>query len=114
MFVDKTNKIFEYIKERPDFSVLVAKTDEIEALMIQILSRDNVEFIALRNIVVKEEHRRKGIFKSIINALEQTNRNVLIDDLINDNLYKFFANRNYDHYSYVKNNDVIHCMKRLI
>lgn len=114
MFFNSKQEIISYICNNPSLSCLVAETEEIERLLITTLIRDNINFLSLRNIVIKENFRRKGIFTSIINALEYTDRNILIDDIINDNLYKFFLDRNYIHYSYVKNNDIIHCMIRKV
>lgn len=110
MFVTKTDEIFSYIKENPNFSLLVARTFQLENLLIQNLERDGIVYLSLRNIVLKEEFRGSNFLRSLISALEDTKRPILIDDIKNERLFGFFENRQYNHYSYMKNNEEIKCM----
>lgn len=110
MFTQKTSEIFSYIKENPNFSLLMAETIYIEQLLIQNLERDNIVYLALRNVVVAEEYRRTGLFSDILAALEETNRPIFIDDICNKNLFVFLEKRKYSYYEYLKNNEKIRCM----
>lgn len=113
MFVTKTDEIFSYIKENPNFSILLAETFQIETLLIQNLKRDDVVYLSLRNIVLKEEFRGTNFLRHLMSALEETKRPILIDDIKNERLFKFFENRQYEHYSYFKNDEKIKCMRRV-
>lgn len=114
MLCRKTKEIFSYIRENPNFTVLIAETIQFEQLLIQNLVRDNVTFISLRNIVIAKEYRGIGLFKDLVNALEETNRPILIDDIVNESLFSFFKKRGYVSYEYIKNNKKIKCMMKRV
>jgi hypothetical protein len=114
VFCRRTEEIFSYIKENPNFNILIAETYQVEQLLIQNLIRDKVEYLSLRNIVISKECRGIGLFKDIVNALEETKRPILIDDILNESLFSFFAKRGYISYEYVKNNKKIKCMVKRV
>lgn len=114
VYCRKTEEIFSYIKENPNFNILIAETYQIEQLLIQNLIRDKIEYLSLRNVVISEECRGIGLFKDIVNALEETKRPILIDDILNESLFSFFAKRGYVPYEYVKNNKRIKCMVKRV
>ena len=114
MFCRKTEEIFSYIKENPNFTILIAETYQVEQLLIQNLIRDKIEYLSLRNIVISKKCRGIGLFKDIVNALEETKRPILIDDILNESLFSFFEKRGYAHYEYIKNNKKIKCMVKRV
>lgn len=114
MFARKTSEIFSYIKENPNFSLLMAETIQVEQLLIQNLERDNIVYLALRNIVVAKEYRRTGLFTDILVLLEKTNRPILVDDICNKHLFSFLKNRKYSYFEYFQNNNKIQYMIRKV
>ena len=110
MLITKTEDIYSYIKNNPNFTVLVAETVQLESLLIQNLRRFNKDYLSLINIVVYPEFRGTGLLKSIVSCLEETKRPILIDDICNEKLYSFFEKRGYSFKFYYKNNTKINCM----
>ena len=98
--------------DQPNFNSLIAKTDEMSVLVIQTLTREDVEYLALRNIEVYHKHQRKGILERIVTAMESTNRNILIDHILNPVLFNYFYDIGYESFSYVIDDVTSHCMRK--
>lgn len=104
--------IVRAILNKPNLNILVAKTDEISTLVIQTLIREDVEYLALRNIEIYERHQRKGILKRIINAMGSTDRNILIDHILNPVLFNYFYGIGYEPFSYIIDDVTSYCMRK--
>lgn len=105
--------IIKSIADNPDLTNLVAKTNEMPVLVIQKLVRDDIEYLALRNIEVYYKYQRKGILKRIVSAMEQTNRNILIDHILNPILFNYFHTVGYEPFSYIIDGVISHCMRKM-
>lgn len=74
--------------------------DIFDSLIIQPLSRkindESIIFIGIKNIEIKEEYRSKNIFTEILNIIEHKEIPIFIDDIINNRLFQFLADRGYE------------------
>lgn len=104
------NKDFVFIEEQEDYSIF-------EKLLVQSFKRningEDVSFVAIRNIVLKNQYKSKGLFSNFMDLLEQENLNIMLHDIINDDLLEFFKKRNYETYIDTKNNEIRICMFKL-
>lgn len=112
MFARTTEEVFENITR--DTTILVAETDVFDKLLIQDLVREvngrEIRFMALRNIVVKEKERNKGYFKKVVQTMLDTGRPVLLDDIINNNVYSMVKGLGFKNYAYTKRGKRCHCL----
>lgn len=86
-------------------SLYIAKDDEnsmIKELLVQNLEREingkKVSFIAIRNIVLKEEFKGKGYFSNFLIELENLRKNIMFHDVINNRLMIYLKSKNYHEY----------------
>lgn len=104
------NKDFVFIEEQEDYSIF-------EKLLVQSFKRnidgEDISFVAIRNIVLKNQYKSKGLFSNFMDLLEKENLNIMLHDIINDDLLEFFKKRNYEPYIDTKNNETRICMFKL-
>lgn len=91
--------------ESKESSLYIAKDDEnsmIKELLVQNLEREingkKVSFIAIRNIVLKEEFKGKGYFSNFLIELENLRKNIMFHDVINNRLMIYLKSKNYHEY----------------
>lgn len=91
--------------ESKESSLYIAKDDEssmIKELLVQNLEREingkRVSFIAIRNIVLKEDFKGKGYFSNFLIELESLRKNIMFHDVINDRLMIYLKSKNYHEY----------------
>lgn len=91
--------------ESKESSLYIAKDDEnsmIKELLVQNLEREindkKVSFIAIRNIVLKEEFKGKGYFSNFLIELENLKVNIMFHDVINSRLMIYLKSQNYHEY----------------
>lgn len=110
-FEQLLNNIQEDIKELPLItSLYIAKEtpDSIfKELLVQCLKRTvkgkEIEFLAIRNVKLKEEYKGKKHFTNFVESLEKLPMPVLYHDVVNDKLIPFFENRKYQVLKETKN-----------
>jgi hypothetical protein len=87
--------------------ILASEASPIKKLLIQKLSREvdgkTIDFIALRDIYVDENHRRNGVCKKVIDLMESSGDNIMVDDIISDDLFHYLVSKDFIPYSYKKN-----------
>lgn len=75
-----------------------------EDLLLQNITRDiegfEVNFFAVKNIVIKKEFRSKKILSKLLDVLEKNSIPIFIDDIINHKLFSFLYMRGYANYKY--------------
>lgn len=86
----------------------------IDRILFHTLNRciyeEHKDIPALRNIVIKEQYRKQGVFLQLIEKLESFNTPFMIDDVVNHEvLDPFFKKRGYYRYHYEKNEETIDC-----
>ena len=74
--VEKMAVMFERLSEDPDYVLFAAKQDDIlvgfsMGIVCQTLYGDCSPFMVIEDFVVDEKHRRAGIGKALMTALEQ-------------------------------------------
>ena len=95
-------------------SLYIAKDDEssmIKELLVQNLERNingkKVTFLAIRNIVLKEEFKGNGYFSKFLMELESLNVNIMFHDVINSRLMNFLKTKNFKEYKEKKYEDEV-------
>ena len=101
-FVKNFDELFIRISESPDSVLFINSNQEdciFEELLIQSMVRfvngQNIKFIAIRNIKLKQEFKNKGHFTKFIESLISLKRPLLIHDIVNDSLIDFFLKYNF-------------------
>lgn len=56
---------------------------------------ENTYFLAIKCIELKEEYRSQFLFRKTLEILESKNIPIFVDDIINEKLFTFLANRGY-------------------
>lgn len=73
--------------------------DLFTALSIQTVIREiegeQVKFIAVKCIELKEKYRSQKIFNKLLDILESKNIPIFIDDILNNRLFEFLTKRGY-------------------
>lgn len=64
------------------------------------LQDKKIDFLVINDIEVYEGLRSKGIFTQLLNMLESKNIPILIEDIVNYQLFTFLTNRGYKNYKY--------------
>lgn len=95
-------------------SLYIAKDDEssmIKELLVQNLERNingkKVTFLAIRNIVLKEEFKGNGYFSKFLMELESLKINIMFHDVINPRLMNFLKTKNFKEYKEKKYEDEV-------
>lgn len=91
--------------------------DLFEDLLIQGVNRkinnENVYFIGIKNIVLKDEYRGMNILTTLIDSLETSKVPIFIDDIINHRLFSFFYQRGYINLKYNSSYGWKRCMYKI-
>lgn len=94
---DTVKELVDEIKNTDDMPVLLMINNNEAKIFMQYFMRpiDGVEIklFGLWNIQVNEEHRNKGIFRSIIEALESKPYPVIVNDIVNPMVKDYLVNR---------------------
>ena len=101
-FVKNFDELLIRISESPDSVLFINSNQEdciFEELLIQSMVRfvngQNIKFIAIRNIKLKQEFKNKGHFTKFIESLISLKRPLLIHDIVNGSLIDFFLKYNF-------------------
>lgn len=105
-FVKNFDYLFQYIEcdieKDNQVSLYIAsdKADSIfEKVLVQELVRtiDNqeIKFIAIRNIELKEKYKSQKSFTKFVEQLETLNYPIMYHDIVNDKLKPFFEKKGY-------------------
>ncbi len=65
------------------------------------------KFLAIKDIEIYAEFRRKGYFKEIISIIESKKIPFMIDDIINEDLNIFLRNKKYEILNYKKHSQIV-------
>lgn len=91
--------------------------DIFEDLLIQgvnrVINEEELTFIGIKNIVLKEEYRGMNIFTNMIDSIEKSNSPIFIDDIINNRLFPFFHKKGYINLKYHSPYGWKRCMYKL-
>lgn len=63
--------------------------------VLREIEGNQIKFIAIKCIELKEVYRSKQVFSQIINMLESKNIPIFIDDILNNRLFQFLTDRGY-------------------
>ncbi len=78
----------------------------VEALLIQTLRRSvgghEIPVLALRQLVIHDQHQRQGLFSHLLDLLEATGQPVFVDDIISPHVERVLRRRGYKDCSYRK------------
>jgi hypothetical protein len=90
-----------------DNPLLIAADDGVfSALLVQTLEREifntPVKFFAIRNIVVQDEHKGKGLFSEFLPTLESTGVPIMFHDVVNARLAVFLELNGYSQHNQEK------------
>ena len=88
-----------------------------EKLLVQELIRDingkDESFLAIRNIVLKENLRHQGLLTVFLSELEKLNVNIMFHDVVNNKLLNFLEKREYLHLFEVKSEHPINSLYKM-
>jgi len=111
MFIkDDPLQFFDFFKNIQHDSFLIAENCfPIQKFHLQPIKRNidskEIEFLAIKNILIFEEKRNQGTFsKFIFPLIDNLNFNICFDDIVNDRLFSFLIKNNYQPLFYMKNN----------
>jgi hypothetical protein len=107
MYTRKYEEVIDFLENLDETSFLIAEQAiPIQKLYIQPLVREvdgkNVAFLALRNIQIKKQDRRKGIMTYVFNSMKDSGLNIMFDDIINDHLFNFLIEKGFTAFYYEK------------
>lgn len=110
-FEQLLNHIQEDMKELPAITSLYIAKDTPDSifkeLLVQCLKRTingrEINFLAIRNVKLKEEYKGQKYFTHFVEALEKLPVPVLYHDVVNDKLIPFFEKCGYQILKEVKN-----------
>ncbi len=84
-----------------------SKNSVFEKLLVQELKREvngqQVSFLAIRDVRLKEELRGNGYFKAFFEQLNELNIPLMFHDVLNERLQNFLLKHDYKIYKEVKN-----------
>lgn len=63
--------------------------------VLREIEGNQIKFIAIKCIELKEPYRSKQVFRQILNILESKNIPIFIDDILNNSLFQFLTDRGY-------------------
>ncbi len=112
MYVTKTSQIWNYIGK----PLLVVDTPVLELLITELVRKhegEEITFLALRNIEVKEGFRNKGYASRVLERLAALKRPVMIDHILNPWMEKKGRALGMTPFSYRKNSEEINCLIKL-
>ena len=119
-FVKNFDELLIRISESPDSVLFINSNQEdciFEELLIQSMVRfvngQNVKFIAIRNVKLKQEFKNKGHFTKFIESLISLKRPLLIHDIVNDSLIDFFLKYNFGTFMDCKHDLKMLCMFKI-
>lgn len=119
-FVKNFDELLIRISESPDSVLFINSNQEdciFEELLIQSMVRfvngQNVKFIAIRNVKLKQEFKNKGQFTKFIESLISLKRPLLIHDIVNDSLIDFFLKYNFGTFMDCKHDLKMLCMFKI-
>lgn len=69
----------------------------VQPLIRSIFSKE-IKFTGVRNIVLKEQHKSKGLFTEFVNSLEALDIPIIYHDVVNSRLVPYFNKRDYKTY----------------
>lgn len=121
-FIKDFDSLIENIKNdiQCEESIFYVNDDSYESifakLLVQSLKREmdgqEIKFLAIRDIALKEEFKGKGHFRKFFKELNSLNMNLMFHDIISDKLYEFLTNQGYETYKEVKYEaELISCYK---
>ena len=94
-----------------NFFILVKEAPPVKKALIQTIERKingkMYKFLAIKDIEIYEEFRRKGYFKEIISIIESKKIPFMIDDIINEDLNIFLRNKKYEILNYKKHSQIV-------
>lgn len=94
-----------------NFFILVKEAPPVKKALIQTIEREingkMYKFLAIKDIEIYEESRRKGYFKEIISIIESKKIPFMIDDIINEDLNIFLRNKKYEILNYKKHSQIV-------
>ena len=119
-FVKNFDELLIRISESSDSILFINSNQEdciFEELLIQSMVRfvngQNVKFIAIRNVKLKQEFKNKGQFTKFIESLISLKRPLLIHDIVNDSLIDFFLKYNFGTFMDCKHDLKMLCMFKI-
>ena len=119
-FVKNFDELLIRISESSDSILFINSKQEdciFEELLIQSMVRfvngQNIKFIAIRNIKLKQEFKNKGHFTKFIESLISLKRPLLIHDIVNDSLIDFFLKYNFGTFMDYKHDLKMLCMFKI-
>ena len=63
--------------------------------VLRMIEDNEMKFIAIKCIELKEAYRSKKVFRQILDILESKNIPIFIDDILNNRLFQFLTDRGY-------------------
>ncbi len=94
-----------------NFFLLVMDAPPVKKALIQTVEREingkMCKFLAIKDIEIFEEFRRKGHFKEIISIIESKKIPFMVDDIINEDLNIFLRNKKYNILNYKKHSQIV-------
>jgi hypothetical protein len=90
-----------------DNPLLIAADDGMfSALLVQTLEREiiniPVKFFTIRNIVLEDEYKGKGLFSEFLQTLEETDVPIMFHDVVNARLAVFLESNGYSQHDQEK------------
>jgi hypothetical protein len=121
-FIKNFDSLLEHIKSdiQSGESIFYVNDDSDESifmkLLVQHLKREidgeEIKFIAIRDITLKEEFKGNGHFRKFFKELNSLNINLIFHDIISDKLYEFLIKQGYEVFTEVKYEaELISCYK---
>jgi hypothetical protein len=111
-FIKDFDSLLNNIKEdiKSGESIFYVNDDSNESifskLLVQYLKREidgqEIKFIAIRDIILKEESKGNGHFRKFFKELNSLNINLMFHDIISDKLYEFLIKQGYKVFNEVK------------
>lgn len=94
-----------------NFFILVKEAPPVKKALIQTIEREingkMYKFLAIKDIEIYAEFRRKGYFKEIISIIESKKIPLVINDIINEDLNIFLRNKKYEILNYKKHSQIV-------
>ncbi len=105
----------KYSLKNKDTILIIDNSNDVACifseLLIQTMKRninnEEISFVAIRNVVLKPKYKSGGLFRNFICELEKLDTPILINDIVNENLKKFFIKKHYKEFIDYKNNEKI-------
>lgn len=108
MYTKNYNEVIDFIENLNAKSFLLAiDAFPIEKMLIQPLERNiegkNIRFLSLRDIKISKSERNQGIMTFLLDKMIKSGISIMVDDIINDNLFNYLLKNRFKSIEYIKN-----------